>query len=94
MINICNKISLMISHGLKLGAVNGRKTINTMTKRKSTKGQTMTYKTLHNKIKAMFFPKKASTICKLSFRKLYATLNNIQYDYLYCKSFFPFLKPD
>ena len=37
MINICNKISLMISHGLKLGVVNGRKTINTMTKEKAQK---------------------------------------------------------
>jgi hypothetical protein len=67
MINICNKISLMISHGLKLGAVNGRKTINTMTKRQSTKGQTMTYKTLHNKTKAMFFPKESFNNLQIKF---------------------------
>lgn len=55
--------------------------------------QWSTYNITQQKKKPMFFPNKTSIICKLGFRKLYPTVNNIQYDYLYFKTVFPLVIP-
>ena len=73
----------------KSDAVNWRRAGNTMTTRKTTKGQTMIYKTLHRKINKWSTRTSLNLILKLLciFRNTFVTYRNILYIFVLLKLF-------